>query len=398
MRSCGSNKIKQGRITMKILHTADFHIDAVQSGKWDPDTGLPIRVMDFLKSMDTIIDTAINEKVDLFLFSGDAFKDRHPKIQYQTAWAERILRLEDAQIPTYLLVGNHDAGANMKAHALTEFKTFKTKYIHVVDKIELIKTEAFDIVSLCWVHKSKLIMGEVIQQLEELIEKMDPETANLFLGHCSTTNAQYSTGQMVTLGDDLMIPLKLLTESGFDYCALGHIHKYQNLSESPPVIYPGSVEHVDWGEAEEDKGFIIAEVNKDSCDWGFHKLDTRPMIDVTVNLQDKEDFYTEIYQATDEVDDGKDAPGVMIRIKLQYPENWAGLINNQQIEAMFPDAFSVQIVQSPIREGRTRLDLEEDIASYSPKELLKMYFEEKGTKEEEIDELLELSKTVLEGA
>ena len=56
---------------MKILHWADAHIDAVMSGRWDPDTGLPVRVMDFLKSLDTIIDTAIEEEVDLVLFAGD---------------------------------------------------------------------------------------------------------------------------------------------------------------------------------------------------------------------------------------------------------------------------------------------------------------------------------------
>ena len=55
---------------MKILHFADTHIDAVQSGKWDPETGLPIRAMDFLKSLETVIDTAVGEKVDRGNHSG----------------------------------------------------------------------------------------------------------------------------------------------------------------------------------------------------------------------------------------------------------------------------------------------------------------------------------------
>jgi len=390
---------------MKILHFADAHIDANQSGRWDPETGMPVRVMDSLKSLDTIVSTAIEERVDLVLFAGDAYKDRNPTPQYQAAFASRILRLERAKIGTFLLVGNHDSGATMKSHALTEFKTFNTQYVQVIDEIRLWKTRVkdfyIDVVCLPWVHKSHLRMGEVIQQLEELIEQMDPNTPNIFLGHCSVIGAEFSSERLIMLGEDLMVPKKLLTESGFDYVALGHIHKPQDLNEGnlPPVIYPGSIERVDWGEAGEDKGFVIAEIQESgSVSLDYRKLDTRPMLDYKVLLESKEDIYETIYREMDKIDDGnmwKDDPGVMIRIKLQYPEQWAALINNQTIEHMFPDAFSVQIVQDPIREGRTRLDLDQDVAAYAPGELLQMWMGEKGIEDQE--ELMQLSRTIIGG-
>ena len=56
----------------KILHFADSHIDMANYGRQDPETGLPLRVMDFLKSLDQIVDTAIAEKVDCVIFAGDA--------------------------------------------------------------------------------------------------------------------------------------------------------------------------------------------------------------------------------------------------------------------------------------------------------------------------------------
>ena len=40
---------------MKILHFADAHIDMANYGRHDPQTGLPLRVLDFLKSLDTIM-------------------------------------------------------------------------------------------------------------------------------------------------------------------------------------------------------------------------------------------------------------------------------------------------------------------------------------------------------
>ncbi len=389
---------------MKILHFTDTHIDAVQSGRWDPDTGLPVRTMDFLKSLDTIIDTAIEEEVDLVLMAGDVYKDRNPTPRHQQAFASRILRLENAEIQTFLLVGNHDMGASSTAHALTEFITWQPNFIQVVGDIYLHDSEAFDMVCLPWVHKSKLVIGEVIQQLEELIEKMDPETPNIFLGHCSVVGAQFSSERLVMLGEDLMLPLKLLTESGFDYVALGHIHKFQSLNEDqhPPVIYPGSIERVDWGEAGEEKGFVIVEFSDGSpvSAFEFRPLETRPMLDYEVELKSKEEIHQNIYREMDKIDDGnmwKDDPGVMIRIKLQYPENFAGLIHNQTIEHMFPDAFSVQILHDPIREGRARLDLTQEVAAYSPGELLGMWMDQKGIEESDQAELQALSAGLIGG-
>jgi len=63
---------------IKLLHFADAHIDIANYGAHDPRTGLPLRVMDFLKSLDTIVETAIEEKVDMVIFAGDAYKDRNP--------------------------------------------------------------------------------------------------------------------------------------------------------------------------------------------------------------------------------------------------------------------------------------------------------------------------------
>ena len=63
---------------MKLLHFADAHIDMANYGKHDPETGLPLRVLDFLRALDTIVDAAISEKVDMVIFAGDAYKDRSP--------------------------------------------------------------------------------------------------------------------------------------------------------------------------------------------------------------------------------------------------------------------------------------------------------------------------------
>src|SRR5512133_3819233 len=131
---------------MKLLHFADAHIDMANYGRHDPESGLPLRVLDFLKSLDTIVDTAIEEKVDLVIFAGDAYKDRTPAPNFQRACGKRIMRLSAAKIPTILLIGNHDLSPSIwRANAIQEFDTLQVPYVRVVAKPELITAEQLGI-------------------------------------------------------------------------------------------------------------------------------------------------------------------------------------------------------------------------------------------------------------
>src|SRR5512137_2984263 len=127
---------------VKILHFADAHIDMANYGRHDSQTGLPVRVMDFLKSLDTIIEAAITEKVDLVIFAGDAYKDRNPAPTFQREWGRRVMRLSRASIPTLLLVGNHDTSPALgRAHALENFDTLEVPNVHVLDRPVFLKPD-----------------------------------------------------------------------------------------------------------------------------------------------------------------------------------------------------------------------------------------------------------------
>src|SRR4026207_2455807 len=145
---------------MKILHFADAHIDMANYGRHDPETGLPLRVLDFLKSLDTIVDAAISEKVDMVIFAGDAYKDRSPAPTFQREWGKRIIRLSKAQIPTLLLVGNHDLSpAAGRAHAIQEFDTLQVPYVRVLQRPELLTPNELwglpvQVIAMPWISRS----------------------------------------------------------------------------------------------------------------------------------------------------------------------------------------------------------------------------------------------------
>ncbi len=258
---------------LKLLHFSDAHIDIASYGRHDPLTGLPLRVLDFLSALDKIIDTAIEERVDLVLFAGDAYKDRTPSPTYQREWGRRIIRLAQAKIPTLLLVGNHDLSpAAGRASALQEFDTLQVPHIHLLGKPAFLGPAELEdlplqVLAIPWVSRSGLMAAlemsasqpeKVLEEIEERLSNLihtwlegaDPNLPTVLTAHASVQGAQLGSERSVMLGSDLILPGALVKDARLDYVALGHIHKAQNLNERgyPPVIYPGSIERVDFGE------------------------------------------------------------------------------------------------------------------------------------------------------
>src|SRR5690554_2953205 len=148
--------------SLRVLHFADAHIDIANYGRHDPESGLPVRVVDFLRALDQIVDRAIKDEVDLVLFAGDAYKDRNPQPTFQREWGRRMMRLSQAGIPTLLLVGNHDnAPASGRAHTMQEYGTLQVPHLHVSDKIELLGPEELgapvQVVTIPWVSRNRLL-------------------------------------------------------------------------------------------------------------------------------------------------------------------------------------------------------------------------------------------------
>src|SRR5574339_499904 len=299
---------------MRLLHFADAHIDMANYGRHDPQTGLPLRVLDFLKSLDTIIDAAISERVDLVIFAGDAYKDRSPAPTFQREWGKRIIKLSRAKIPTLLLVGNHALSpATGRAHAIQEFDTLQVPYVRVLQRPEFLKPESLwdlpvQVIAMPWVSRSGLmasievsgtdpkeLFSKIETRISELVEawvdEADRSLPLILTAHASVEGAVFGAERMVMLGSDLVLPTALVKDRRLDYVAMGHIHKPQDLNEGnhPPVIYPGSIERIDFGEAHDKKFYILAEVTRGATQVEWRKIDgTRPFMERRAILQSSE--------------------------------------------------------------------------------------------------------------
>lgn len=404
-------------MTVRLLHFADAHIDIANYGRHDTQTTLPIRVMDFLRSLDMVVERALAERVDLVIFAGDAYKDRNPHPTFQREWGRRIMRLSQAGIPTILLVGNHDISPTAgRAHTLHEFDTLAVPHIFVGDRIRRLgKAELgvpVQVITLPWVSRSQLMAreetvgksaDEVLLGLEErvttavtrLIETADPQLPLILTAHASVQGATLGSERAIMLGQELVLGGSLVHDRRLDYVALGHIHKHQALHASgthPPVIYAGSIERIDFGEYRERKGFVLATVGKGETAWEFVGLPTRPFYDIPVEIRHSETFMAEIMSQLPPAEAVRDA---VCRVRLTYPRDWEPLLDEPAILAYFAPALSVQIHKHRLADKRARLGDTVAVGSLTPLELLARYWRSVDLVETEIEVMQTLAQEVL---
>lgn len=400
---------------MKLLHFADAHIDMANYGRHDPETGLPLRVLDFLKSLDVIIEAAIVEKVDLVIFAGDAYRDRSPAPTFQREWGKRIIRLSKAGIRTLLLVGNHDLSPALgRATSIQEFETLDIPCVTVLDKPQFLSSTDLglpaQVIAIPWVSRSGLMAATdttadgVFTGLEERLtslvniwlEQADPSLPIILTAHASVQGAKLGSERTIMLGADMVLPGSLVRDTRLDYVALGHIHKPQDLNENaqPPVIYPGSIERVDFGEVGDDKFFVIADVTKGNARVTWHKLENiRPFIDRHVTIESPENITETLKSALPPVDE---LEGAIIRLTVDYLREWDTLIDEPALRRYAEAAFEFHLIKRPQIEARIRMPADRAVSSLGPIELLDQYWHAGHEEEDEVVALRNMAKEIIE--
>jgi exonuclease SbcD len=376
--------------------------------------------LDFLKALDTIVDTAVSEKVDLVIFAGDAYKDRTPAPTFQREWGKRIMRLSDAGIPTILLVGNHDISpATGRAHTLQEFATLAVPHIHVIDKPVFLKPADLEglpvqVLGLPWIFRSGLMaalelsaddpdkinqemetrIGEVLSQW---LDQLDPALPTILTAHGSVQGAVYGNERTVMLGKDLILPGSLVKDPRLDYVALGHIHKAQdvNAGSQPPVVYPGSIERVDFGEVNDEKYFVLANIERGHSSFEFRKLAGRRFLDRSVKIETGENLMEKVLAAFPSSAQIKES---VFRFTVEYPRNMDAFVDETVIRAAAIDAFDFHLLRHPHEEARLRLAADESIAGLSPLKMLDLYWDSVNQRPNESSALKELAASIIESA
>ncbi|MGF1536437.1 MAG: exonuclease subunit SbcD [Elainellaceae cyanobacterium] len=380
---------------IRLLHLSDIHLGSGFShGKTNPETGLNTRFEDFVSALRQCINRAIAEPVDLVLFGGDAFPDATPAPRIQEAFAQQFRRLSEARIPAVLLVGNHDQYAQGQGGAsLCIYRTLGVPGIVVGDRFTTHTVETasgpVQVVTLPWLTRSTLLtrpetegrsMGEVSQMLldrlrvalEAEIRQLNPDCPTVLLAHLMIDTAEYGAERFLAVGKGFTVPMALLARPCFDYVALGHVHRHQVLCDAPPVVYPGSIERVDFSEEHEDKGFVLVTLAQGQADVEFCPLPVRPFHTIEVDLCQEAEPMSTLMSSLE----AASIDGAVVRLRYRLRPSQIDAIDGAALQQQLARAHSYTIhPELASQMAAPRLPELGDSACFDPLEALEIYLQ-----------------------
>lgn len=382
---------------IRFVHTADVHFGMENYGRIDPETGIHTRLLDFARAFDCCIDYAITQKVDFFLFCGDAYKTTNPSPTQQRFFLHALLRLHKAKIPVIIIVGNHDHPLSAgKTNTLDIFSQLPLDGFYVITKPTIISITTnngpINIVGIPWPTRNALSMhtrylmhsaGDITRAISQAITEMihnyakqlDPNIPAILAAHLTVSSGLFSGSEKRAIyGTDPLFLVSDLAIPPFDYVALGHLHRHQNVNNNgyPAVVYSGSIERIDFGERREKKGFCVVTIyEKNHTTYDFIEIPTRNFIQIEHTLDTLSDHTQQLITAIKSYN----ITNAIVKIIYYIPEGVVDTVDSKQLQRATQNAMQlISIIPikkiSPRERRYTGSRISNDIA-----QLLDNYFE-----------------------
>ncbi|MFK7861485.1 MAG: exonuclease SbcCD subunit D [Granulosicoccus sp.] len=227
---------------IKLIHTADVHLDSPLQTLALRDPDLREKVQCASRNAFTrIVDQAIEHQVAAVMIAGDLFDGAARSAKTAAFLLVELRRLEQASIRVFYIKGNHDA-----ENPLTG-ETALPENVHVFDgnggKEQLASSGV-------WIHGVSFSERKAVKSLLGKFDAPVPDAINIGMLHTSLNGSA---------SHDVYAPCTVqeLIDTGFDYWALGHIHKRQTHSKDPWIVMPGIPQGRDIGEPGSQSATLI---------------------------------------------------------------------------------------------------------------------------------------------
>jgi DNA repair protein SbcD/Mre11 len=309
---------------MKLLHTADWHLNG-RLGSQDRTGHLQARVEEVARLCES-------EKVDVVVIAGDLFSERAEVSARVNQVAESFRHLRTTFAAFFArggivlaVTGNHDqdgrvrpalelarAGMDITAPPLARGGYFQTGKLYLLDSMFVGRVRdaraGFDVqfVLVPFAGLSRIQTGSetastaaelnrpVATNLADRIRDLpnfagyDASLRTVLVAHAHVHGADVGKGAFRVSESSAVLVDATALQCGFDYVALGHIHKHQLIRGLAHIRYAGSLDRMDFGERDETKGVVLVDLGPDGRrgDPRFVEIAATPMADVTVSTAD----------------------------------------------------------------------------------------------------------------
>jgi exonuclease SbcD len=218
----------EGEVMFKFIHAADVHLDSPLRGL-EQYEGAPVEEIRGAsrRALENLVELAIAEQVAFVLFAGDLYDGDWKDYNTGLYFGRQMTKLREAGIRAFLLSGNHDAASQL------------TRHLRLPDNIKILSDQKPESVSLedfgVMLHGQGFPRRVVTENLSAGYPKPVPHLFNIGLLHTSVDGRE---------GHEPYAPCSLegLLSKGYDYWALGHVHRREILHQDPWVVFPGNIQ------------------------------------------------------------------------------------------------------------------------------------------------------------
>ena len=213
---------------VSFIHAADIHLDSPLSGL-SAYEGAPVELLRSAPraAFSNLIDEAIRERVDFMVIAGDLYDGAWKDFNTGLFFSGEMGRLKQDEIPVFIAHGNHDAESEL------------TKQLTLPDNVTVFSTRKAESKPLehlgVVLHGQSFRDAKTEENLAVAYPPAVPDCFNIGVLHTAVEgHAEHKPYAPCSLSD--------LTDKGYDYWALGHVHEYKILNEVPLIVFPGNLQ------------------------------------------------------------------------------------------------------------------------------------------------------------
>lgn len=305
-------------MAFRFLHTADIHLDSPLKTLALRDAALSAQIQTATrKAFSDLVDTCVQQQFDALVIVGDLYDRDIGDMSAALFFGRQMRRLGEAGIRVFIIRGNHDA------------ESVLTRELSLPENVYVFPAEGGTVQireAGVAVHGLSFASPHVPDNLVPRYPAPVPGMANIGLLHTSLTGAE---------GHDVYAPCSLadLRGHGYDYWALGHVHKRRVHCEKPWVVMPGIPQGRDVGEDGPKSATLVSIDNNGAIE--IEDIPTavaqfeRIHVDLT-GAEARADVAKAMELALRDVRNTADAPWLVARLMLNGDTPLAGRLRRDQ--------------------------------------------------------------------
>lgn len=361
---------------MKVAILGDTHIGAVFGLGKPTECGSNTRIKDYEETLDYAIQYCIDNKIDAFVQTGDLFEKRNPSPVSVEAADKAIRKLSEANIPTFIIMGNHDykrfGGTYTSSLLSMPAKHYANVRILIDPEVVSVYNERKEKINLALMpYRDKRMYAEKSteaaslrfeREANKMYEDADNRYQTLFVGH----NFFYESSYNEFGGSEILA--RPASFKNFDATFMGHYHGFKKFNSENLCYYTGSMERNNFGEAKHEKYMLVYDTNTRSVEQVTLPVKDLCEISVDVSNASLEDITDNLDKAFEDVD----IENKIVRMRISIDQTMNSLITKNKLEerlyslgACFVSKIIVENKYKKMSRDTSALKEEDDFKMFS---------------------------------